>query len=72
LSLTYSTIILAPIIGGLAGTTILPLLVATVLAYCITGYVRDELYHPLVKECAGGLCSIVVRGTCFNYKPIAD
>ena len=47
--------------GGVAGTSILPLLVATVMAYCVTGYVRDELYHPLVKGCVGGACSFVVR-----------
>lgn len=61
-SLSFSTIVLAPIVGGVAGTTLLPLLVATVLAYCVTGYVRDELYHPLVKGCVGGACSILVSG----------
>ena len=55
-----STIILAPIVGGLTGTTLIPLLVATILAYCVTGYVRDEMYHPLVTKCVGGTCSILV------------
>lgn len=49
--------------GGVAGTTLIPLLVATILAYCVTGYVRDELYHPLVTKCVGGTCNILVRLT---------
>ena len=57
---TLSTVILAPLVGGVAGSTILPLLLATLLAYCSTGYVRDELYHPLVKACVGSFCSLLV------------
>ena len=56
----YSTIILAPIVGGIAGTTIFPLILATILAYCVTGYVRDELYHPCVKACVGQMCNVWV------------
>ncbi len=59
-----STVIFSSIIGGMAGTTILPLLFATVLAYCVTGYVRDELYHPFVKKCVGPSCTLLV---CCHY-----
>lgn len=55
-----STIVLAPVVGGVAGTTVIPLLIATVLAYCSTGYANDELYHPLVKICVGKFCSLLV------------
>jgi hypothetical protein len=62
-----STVILAPLVGGVAGSTILPLLLATLLAYCSTGYVRDELYHPLVKACVGSCCSSIVIVLTFFY-----
>ena len=55
-----STVILAPLVGGITGSTIFPLLMATILAYCTTGYVRDELFHPLVKSCVGACCSSLV------------
>ena len=57
---THSTIIFAPIVGGVAGTTIFPLVLATIIAYCVTGYVRDELYHPFVKACVGTMCNVWV------------
>ena len=56
----YSTVLLAPLVGGITGSTIFPLLLATILAYCTTGYVRDELFHPLVKTCVGTCCSSLV------------
>ena len=58
-----STVIFASIIGGIGGSTIVPLIVATVLAYCVTGYVRDELYHPFVKMCVGASYSVWVSET---------
>lgn len=64
---TNHTVILAPVIGGLAGTTILPLFCATIMAYCVTGYIRDELYHPFVKACVGSTCSTVVMIWTFVY-----
>ncbi len=63
---THSTIILAPIIGGVAGTTIFPLLLATILAYCVTGYVRDELYHPVIKACVGQMCNVCVSDRIYT------
>ncbi|XP_064405723.1 uncharacterized protein LOC135350810 isoform X2 [Halichondria panicea] len=57
-ALSNNTIILAPIVGGIAGTTLFPLILATILAYCVTGYVRDELYHPFVKACVGQMCNV--------------
>ena len=57
---THSTVVFAPIIGGVAGSTVIPLVLATILAYCITGYIRDELYHPFVKGCVGAAGNILV------------
>ncbi len=62
----YSTIILAPIVGGIAGTTLFPLILATILAYCVTGYVRDELYHPFVKACVGQMCNVWVSAYMYT------
>lgn len=53
-------VILAPVLGGVAGTTLVPLLMATTMAYCATGYVKDELYHPFIKWCVGGCCNFFV------------
>lgn len=57
----YSTVIMASVVGGIGASSILPLILATILAYCVTGYVRDELYHPFVKTCVGPVCNIFVR-----------
>ena len=56
----HSTVIVASIVGGIGVTTIIPLILATILAYCVTGYVRDELYHPFVKTCVGPMCNVLV------------
>lgn len=66
-SLQNNTVIFASIIGGIGGSTIVPLIVATVLAYCVTGYVRDELYHPFVKMCVGASYSVWVVILTFVY-----
>ena len=56
-----STVIMASVVGGIGASSIAPLILATILAYCVTGYVRDELYHPFVKTCVGPFCNILVR-----------
>ena len=56
-----STVIMASVVGGIGASSIVPLILATILAYCVTGYVRDELYHPFVKTCVGPFCNILVR-----------
>jgi hypothetical protein len=61
------TVILAPLVGGVAGSTIIPLLLATLLAYCSTGYIRDELYHPFVRACVGTCCSSLLILLTFLY-----
>jgi len=66
-TLQNHTTIFAPIIGGVAGTTVFPLVVATILAYCVTGYVRDELYHPFVKGCVGVSCNAWIIVLTFVY-----
>jgi hypothetical protein len=62
---------MASVVGGIGVTSILPLILATILAYCVTGYVRDELYHPFVKTCVGPGCNILVRGTLDHGGPRA-
>ena len=52
---------MASVVGGIGASSILPLILATILAYCVTGYVRDELYHPFVKTCVGPVCNVLVR-----------
>lgn len=51
---------MAPVVGGAVVSTILPLLTATILGYCITGYIRDVLFGRMVKKCIGPLCNILV------------
>ena len=62
----YSTVVLAPVVGGMVVLTILPLVFATILACCVTGYVRDVLFHKVVKGCIGPFCNIVVSRAVFE------
>lgn len=59
-SLKNNTQLLGAVIGGVVGSSILPLLLAIILAYCTTGYVRDELYHPFVKTFVGYACNCLI------------
>ena len=45
---------------------VVPLLLATIMGYCVTGYIRDELYSDNIKRCIGPCCSFFVSGhmTC--------
>lgn len=51
---------MAPVVAGAVVATILPLLTATILGYCITGYIRDALFGRTVKKCIGPSCNILV------------
>ena len=55
-----STALMAPVVAGAVVGTILPILAATILAYCITGYIRDSLFGGTVKKCIGPSCNILV------------
>ena len=39
---------------------VVPLLLATIMGYCVTGYIRDELYSNNIKRCIGPCCSFFV------------
>ena len=56
----HSTVVLAPVVGGAVVVTLIPLVFATILAYCVTGYIRDVLFQSHVKTCIGPSCSIWV------------
>ena len=58
-----STVVLAPVIGGAVLVTLIPLVFATILAYCITGYIRDVLFQSHVKSCIGPSCNVWVSLT---------
>lgn len=58
--LYFSVLIFAPIIGGLLLLSILPILLSTIMAYCVTGYIRDELFASIVKKFIGPVCSFCV------------
>ena len=58
--LHHSTIIFGPIAGGALLLTVLPIVFSTVMAYCVTGYIRDELFSSVVKKFIGKCCSFFV------------
>ena len=66
-----STVVMAPVVAGSVVGTILPLLAATILGYCITGYIRDALFGRTVKKCIGPFCNIIVspatRSSCHTF-----
>ena len=55
-----SVVIFAPIVGSVVLLTIIPVAVSTIMAYCVTGYIRDELFANVVKKCIGPCCSFFV------------
>lgn len=65
--LENGTAVMAPVVGGAVVSTILPLLTATILGYCITGYIRDVLFGRMVKKCIGPLCNILLMFFTFLY-----
>ncbi|KAL5473759.1 hypothetical protein EMCRGX_G028303 [Ephydatia muelleri] len=56
-SLHNSTRLMASLVGGVICSSVLPLTLATVLAYVITGYIRNELYCAFVKTYIGFICN---------------
>lgn len=61
-----SLIIFAPVLGGVVVVGVIPLILATIMSYCVTGYIRDELYTLTVKRCIGLPCSLFVS-QCISY-----
>lgn len=61
------TIVVAPIVAGLIVFTVLPIVMATILAYFVTGYIRDVLFHSCVKSYIGAPCSIFTMVLTFLY-----
>lgn len=51
---------MASLVGGVICSSVLPLTLATVLAYVITGYIRNELYCAFVKTYIGYICNGMV------------
>ena len=56
-SLHNSTHLMASLVGGVVCSSVLPLMLATILAYMITGYIRNELYYTFIKTCIGYICN---------------
>jgi hypothetical protein len=65
--LQNGTALMAPVVAGAVVGTILPILAATILAYCITGYIRDSLFGGTVKKCIGPSCNILIMAFTFFY-----
>lgn len=57
----HRTTVVTAVVSGVTVLSIIPLAIATILAYCVTGYIRDILFHRVVKVCIGPFCSLVVR-----------
>lgn len=53
--------VIAPVISGIFVLTLVPIVLVTIMAYCTTGYIRDMVFHSLVKTCIGSnVCSTIV------------
>lgn len=63
--LSQHVLIFGPVIGGLVLISILPLVFSTIMAYCVTGYIRDELFSNVVKNFIGSCCSFC--SMCVNF-----
>lgn len=50
------TAVMAPVVVGMAVLTLIPLALATIMGYCVTGYIRDVLFQRTVKRCIGSIC----------------
>ena len=50
---------LAPILAGVM-VGVVPLILAAIMSYCVTGYIKDELYTAKVKRCIALPCSVSV------------
>ncbi|XP_003384522.1 PREDICTED: uncharacterized protein LOC100635853 [Amphimedon queenslandica] len=60
--LSQNVVIFAPVIGGIIILTIFPILFSTIMSYCVTGYIRDELFASIVKKFIGPVCSFCSVG----------
>ncbi|XP_064406016.1 uncharacterized protein LOC135351046 [Halichondria panicea] len=58
--------VMGPVVGIAVVLTIVPLVLFTISSYCITGYIRDILFHGAVKCCVRSYClNIAVMATTF-------
>ena len=48
--------VMGPVVGIAVVLTIVPLVLFTISSYCITGYIRDILFHGAVKCCVRSYC----------------
>ena len=55
-----SVIVFAPVLCGVVVLGVIPLMLATIMGYCVTGYIKDELYKARVKRCIALPCSAFV------------
>ena len=53
-------IVFAPVLCGAVLLGVIPLLLATIMGYCVTGYIKDELYKARVKRFIALPCSAFV------------
>ena len=67
-----STHLMASLVGGVVCSSVLPLMLATILAYMITGYIRNELYYTFIKTCIGYICNGMVSQGSIPMKIIAS
>ena len=58
--MNYRDNLLIPIIGMLSGVTLLPILLAFILALLSTGYSRDILYFYHIAKCIGATFTVMV------------
>ena len=56
----YRDNLFAPIISGLSGITLLPIILSFILAMLSSGYSRDILYSYHITKCSGATFTAVV------------
>lgn len=54
------TSFVAPVVCGAVAITIIPVVLVTFMSYCITGYIRDIIFHSVVKSIIGSSCFNVI------------
>ena len=60
----YRDNLFAPIISGLSGVTLLPIILSFMLAMLSSGYSRDILYSYHITKCSGATFTIMVCTPC--------
>ncbi len=59
--------VMGPVVGIAVVLTIVPLVLFTISSYCITGYIRDILFHGAVKCCVRSYCLNIAVSLYFHY-----